>query len=163
MFVHAIRWISLLSTAVTLGALTTHVLELPNQFLLDGPLWLTVQQHLHRGWGVFTGLSEITALVSSWLLLFQIRMNRAIFGLTMLACLLLSVALAVFFMLNVPANAAISAWTATSLPPDWASYRLRWETGHVIGFICVLIALLALLRALFRDALSGAFQTHAGF
>lgn len=41
--------------AVTLSALTAHVLELPNKLSLDGPLWLAVQQHLYRGWGPYIG------------------------------------------------------------------------------------------------------------
>jgi hypothetical protein len=49
--VRALRWISLLATAVPLGATVAHVMELPNKLSLDGPLWLAVQQNLYRGWG----------------------------------------------------------------------------------------------------------------
>jgi len=54
----ALRWISLLATAVPLGATVAHVMELPNKFSLDGLLWLAVQQNLYRGWGPFIGRSR---------------------------------------------------------------------------------------------------------
>jgi hypothetical protein len=151
-----VRWLSLLSSAVTLGALTAHVLELPNKLALDGPLWLAVQQNLYRGWGPFIGPFEVTAIAATWVLLRLVRQNRSSFGLTLLAALLLSGALVIFFALNAPVNAAFASWTAATLPPDWPNYRLRWETGHAISFVLVLIAFIALLRALFREAVTEA-------
>jgi len=161
MFLRTVRWISLLGTAVTLSALAAHVLELPNKFSLNGPLWLAVQQNLYRGWGAFVGPFEVTAIVSTWLLLYLVRENRTVFGLTLLASFLLSAALAVFFVLNAPVNAAFASWTPMTLPPDWPSYRLRWETGHAASFAFVLIAFVALLRALFLDATSRASRSGA--
>lgn len=151
-----VRGVSLLSTAVTLGALTAHVLELPNKLALDGSLWLAVQQNLYQGWGPFIGPFEVTAIAATWLLLGLVRKNRSIRGLTLLAALLLSGAIVVFFALNAPVNAAFASWTVTTLPPDWPNYRLRWEIGHAIGFVLVLIAFVALLRALFREAITEA-------
>lgn len=43
MIVRVTRWTNLISAGITLGALFAHVLELPNKFSLDGPLWLAVQ------------------------------------------------------------------------------------------------------------------------
>ena len=58
--------------------------------------------------------------------------------------------LAVWFALVAPVTDALSGWTPATLPPDWSSYRHRWETGHAIhaalfaaGFISLLVALLA--------------------
>jgi membrane-bound ClpP family serine protease len=56
----------------------------------------------------------------------------------------------VFFILNQPVNVAFASWTTATLPSDWQSYRLRWETGHAISFVLVLVAFIALLRALFQ-------------
>lgn len=152
MLLGMVRWISLLSTAVTFSALVAHVLELPNKLALDGPLWLAVQQNLYRGWGPFIGPFEVTAMVSTLLLLYLVRTSPAIFRLTLVASLLLSAALVAFFLLNAPVNAAFASWTPETLPPDWPDFRLRWEAGHAISFVFVLIAFVALLRALFRDA-----------
>ncbi len=147
------RWISLLCTAITLSALAAHVLELPNKFALDGLLWLAVQQNLYRGWGTFVGPFESTAIVSTWVLLFLVRARAPIFRMTLLAAVLLSAALAVFFVLNAPVNTAFAAWTQATLPPDC---RVKWEAGHAISFVLVLVAFVALLRALVRDAIARA-------
>lgn len=149
MHVRIVRWVSLFTAAVTLGALTAHVFELPNKLLLEGSLWLAVQQNLYRGWGPFVAPFELTAIFTTWLLSFLVRKQRPIFGLTLLAASLLSVTLGVFFVLNAPVNAAFAAWTIQTLPADWSDYRWRWELGHAIGFGLVLIAFIALLRGLF--------------
>jgi hypothetical protein len=138
------------------------VLELPNKFTLDGPLWLAVQQHLYRGWGPFIGPFEVTAIISAWLLCYLARNDRPIFGLTLLASCLLSVALLVYFLLNAPVNAAFASWTPLSLPVDWPKYRWRWEVGHATSFILVLMAFVALLRGLFWDTLSRAKPSGTG-
>ena len=154
MVVRMLRWLSLVSTAVTLSALTAHVVELPNKFTLEGPLWLAVQQNLYRGWGRFIGPFEVTAIVSTWVLLYFVRKKPVIFRLILTASFLLSAGLVVFFAFNAPVNAAFASWTAATLPPDWPNYRLRWEAGHAISFLLVLIAFILLLRALFREALA---------
>lgn len=63
--VSILRWISLLATAVPLGATVAHVLELPNKFALDGPLWLAVQQSLYRGWGPFIAPFDVAAIMAT--------------------------------------------------------------------------------------------------
>lgn len=156
----SIRWISLICTAVTLSALAAHVLELPNKLALDGSLWLAVQQNLYRGWGPFIGPFEVAAIASTWVLLWRVRDNRPVRRLTLVASILLSAALAVFFTLNAPVNAAFASWTPATLPPDWQNYRLRWEAGHAASFTLVLVAFVALLRALFRDSLTTASRSE---
>jgi len=146
------RRVGLLATAGALAALTAHAVELPNKLLLDGPLWLAVQQHLYRGWGAAFGPCEIAAVVSAWVLVYLMRAHRPVFGLTLLTALLLTGALAAFFVLVAPVNAAFAHWRPTTLPADWSAYRLRWELGHALGFALVLGALVAQLRALFLDA-----------
>jgi hypothetical protein len=149
-----VHWISLLSTGVTLTALGAHVLELPNKLALKGPLWLEVQQNLYRGWGPIIGPFEVTAIIASWILLHLTGKGRPIFGLTMIASCFLTGALAVFFILNAPVNAAFASWTPATLPSDWSGYRLRWELGHATSYVLVLIAFVALLRALFLDSVT---------
>ena len=156
MLARGVRWIALICAAVTLTALGAHVLELPNKLTLDGALWLAVQQHLYRGWGTVIGPFEVTAVVAAWTLLFLSGRDRRSFAPTLLAACLLSAALAVFFALNAPVNAAFAAWTPATLPSDWPANRLRWELGHAISYVLVLIAFIALLRTLFRDTLARA-------
>jgi Domain of unknown function (DUF1772) len=153
-----LRWISLIATALPLGATTAHLMELPNKVTLDGPLWLAVQQNLYRGWGPVVGPFEIIAAVSAWALLYMVRGRRAAFALTSIAALCLSAMLAVFFVFNAPVNAAVAGWTPAALPSDWPDYRLQWESGHAISFVLALVAFCALLRAAFVEARADALQ-----
>jgi len=148
----ALRWISLLATAVPLGATVARVMELPNKFSLDGPLWLAVQQNLYRGWGPFIGPFEIVAIVSGWALACMVRGRWPAFALTVVAALCLTAMPAVFFLFNAPVNAAFAGSTVEMLPADWPNYRLQWELGHAITFALALTAFCMLLRAAFVEA-----------
>jgi hypothetical protein len=55
--------------------------------------------------------------------------------------------IAAFFILNDPVNAAVSRWTAATLPEDWPAYRLRWEAGHALAALLSVIGLLAAVCA----------------
>jgi len=65
----ALRTVNLFLAFIATIAPLAHVLELPSKLMLDGPLWLAIQQHLYRGWGTLFGPVEIAALVSSGVLL----------------------------------------------------------------------------------------------
>lgn len=158
-----LRGTSLICMLVTLGALTAHVIELPNKFSLDGALWLDVQQNLYRGWGPFFAPFEITAIIATWALLWLDRtLGRRLWP-TLLAACLISAALVVFLVLNAPVNAAFASWTKETLPHDWADYRLRWELGHAISFLLYLGAFGILLHATFRDACAPRSMANCDF
>ena len=125
-----------------------HVLELPNKLALDAPLWLAVQQHLYRGWGPFYGGPvEIIAFATTLALLVARRRDPAPLRLTLVAALAYAGMIATFVLFNAPVNAALDGWTPSSLPPDWQSFRLRWETGHALAALLAIVALVALVRA----------------
>ena len=140
---------AVISFAVT--APMAHVLELPNKFTLDGPLWLTVQQQLYRGWGAVFGPVEILALLTTLFLVWFRRGNPRAFRASLLAALVYTAMLAVFFIFNAPVNAAFNSWTVADMPADWPAYRWRWEMGHAIAAGLSIIGWLALLRASFAD------------
>ncbi len=51
-----------------------------------------------------------------------------------------------------PVNAALNdGWTAATLPPDWAAWRLRWEIGHAIRALCLALGFVALAAALLAE------------
>jgi hypothetical protein len=125
-----------------------HVLELPNKLSLDAALWLGVQSHLYRGWGPFLGgPAEVGALATSLCLAYVRRHRSTILWPTVIACIGYSSMLAVFFSLNAPVNSAVSSWTPATIPPDWSSYRMRWEIGHALAAVFSIISLAALLLA----------------
>jgi hypothetical protein len=129
-----------------------HVLELPNKLALDGGLWLTVQQHLYRGWGPFLGgPAEIGALLTAAALLFVRRSNSRTRRLTAIATAAYGAMIVAFFVFNAPVNEAVTGWTSATLPSDWPAYRLRWETGHAVAAALAAVGLVAMLRAYFVE------------
>jgi uncharacterized membrane protein len=74
------------------------------------------------------------ALVSSVLLsivLFRDRRGAA-FKLTLAGLVLMAGALVITLAVNVPIDAEISGWTATTLPAAWSNTRDHWERYHTI-------------------------------
>jgi hypothetical protein len=143
-----VRWISLIAAIVAVLAPMAHVMELPNKLAIPGPLWLDVQQTLYRGWGPFLGgPAEITAIISTFVLLvFRLRLGPN-WRLTAVAVACYTGMLLSFFFLNNPVNIAVAHWSTDTLPADWPRFRLQWEMGHLISDVLAIIALLSLLKA----------------
>lgn len=151
----SLRWINLVLAIVATLPPVAHLLELPNKLALDGPTWLAVQQLLYRGWGPVLGApAEVGALATTLVLLVVRRTNSETRRLTFVAVLSYAAMIATFFALNAPVNEAVSRWTPASLPDDWESYRLRWETGHAIALLLSVAGLVALVRAWLIEALA---------
>ena len=119
-----------------------HVLEMISKLTLDGPLWLAIQQNLYRGWGPVLGPFIVIALLLSLAHLFLPGQPRRYF---ILACVCYAAMLASFFVFNDPVNVTLNGWTASTLPPDWSAYRLRWEIGHFLSAVHSAAGFLALL------------------
>jgi hypothetical protein len=142
-----LRWANLILAALAVLGPAAHVLEMPNKLVLDGPLWLAVQQHLYRGWGPFYGAPvEIGALATSVALVVLRRRDAAALRPTLMAAVAYAGMIAVFFVFNAPVNAALNGWTAATLPTDWPSYRLRWEVGHALAALLSVVGLVAVAR-----------------
>src|SRR5690349_21755008 len=68
---HCMKWLRSIALVFAFLATTApiaHVLEMPSKFALDGPIWLSVQQHLYGGWGNVFWSIEILALICSVML-----------------------------------------------------------------------------------------------
>lgn len=155
LLMRTLRCANLILAILATVAPMAHVLELPNKLVLDGPLWLAVQQHLYRGWGpLLGGPAEIGALATTLVLLVVFqgkdRRTRWLFALAAAAYALMLVS---FFALNNPVNIAVSTWTPATLPSDWSNYRLRWEVGHALAALMSAVGLAALGRAHFLAAI----------
>ena len=139
-----LRWLALLIGFLACLAPMAHLLELPNKLRLNGPLWLAVQQNLYNGWGPVIGApTEICGLIISLVLLAANRRRQRLALLFGLAAVFYFGMLLTFFLLNAPVNEAVNTWTPATLPADWASYRLRWETGHALAAMFALLGLAA--------------------
>jgi hypothetical protein len=127
------KWVWLANLVLSLLAVLApmaHVLELPNKLSLDGELWLAVQQNLYRGWGPFLGGPvEIGALATSLFLALQRR------------------------RIGAESWPMLIASVMRALPPDWTSYRMRWEIGHALAALLSVISLAAVIQASKRPRL----------
>jgi hypothetical protein len=56
-----------------------------------------------------------------------------------------------WFVIVLPVNFELANWMSGPVPPEWASYRLRWETGHAINTALQLIGYCALLWSVVRE------------
>ena len=156
-----LRWLALLTAFLACLAPMAHLLELPNKFQLDGPIWLAIQQHLYRGWGPFIGApTEIGGLIVNLILLAINRRSARpalFFGLAALAyCgMLLS-----FFLINAAVNEAVTRWTPATLPAGWPGYRLRWEIRHALAALFALSGLSAVGAAIRQQTLWSRHNPH---
>lgn len=148
----ALRWANLILSALAVLAPMAHVLEMPNKFALDGPLWLAVQQHLYRGWGPFVGApTEIGALATSFAVLIQRRQDARVQRLMVIAVVAYAGMIGAFFAFNGPVNAALNGWTPATLPANWPDYRLRWEIGHAVAALLAVVGLASVVRGWLID------------
>jgi Domain of unknown function (DUF1772) len=146
------RWANLALGTAAAATPVAHVLERPNKLSLDKDLWLAVQQHLYRGWGPFLGgPAEIGALASSFLLAYLRRKISGSLWPTLIASAGYAGMIVVFFTMNAPVNDDVSRWTKATVPLDWTSYRMRWESGHAIAALLSVVSLAALIRAFVKE------------
>ncbi|HTK80317.1 MAG TPA: anthrone oxygenase family protein [Rhizomicrobium sp.] len=148
------KWLRNIALVVAFLATTVpiaHVLEMPSKFALDGPVWLSVQQHLYRGWGGVFWPIEILALVCSIALFSVSKGDRENRGAYLIATVCYLAVILYLLLFNDLVNDALSRWTAATMPADWAQYRLKWETGHALAALFSLFAFVTLMRTRIRD------------
>jgi hypothetical protein len=83
MSTNALRFMSLLFTALVTGASLAHLLELPNKIKLPGSDYLVVQQ-IYRGWALL-GILVAGAFFSTLALAITVRSDPHMFMLTLVA------------------------------------------------------------------------------
>lgn len=129
MFKRMLRFVGIVSSALTLGLTVTHDLEIPGKQLLSGPAWLNMQHTFYGGFAVVGGISEVAGLVSAGLLAYLLRRQREGAGLPLLAALCFAGMLAMFAFGNNPLNQQIATWTPETLPANWRQVRARGITA----------------------------------
>jgi len=147
MVVISARFISLLLTALTAGVVLGHVISRAGKMALSGPLFVTVQNTLYRGWGKKVGAIEIGAFLSTLGVSFLAQGRNTTFGLCLAASLCLLGMLFVWAVFINPINARFRAASSDAVPADWASLRERWHRFHAIRAILAVAALSALISA----------------
>lgn len=148
------RVLVLALSALTLGLTFAHVLELPQRLAYNAELWtaLTRPNALYRYFGVIGGPVEILAVIGAVIVAVVIRRPLGARRLAIFSASLHAAALVTWLAVVAPANGEIDNWTAAGTPPDWESWRLRWEAGHATSFVLLLIGYCALAAALLAES-----------
>lgn len=139
----ALRFLSLLFCALSLGPALAHLFELQNKIVLSGDEYLVVQQ-IYRGWWVL-GVGVFGALLFTLALAIVVRKRMLEFCAALVALLSLAGAQAVFWIFTFPTNQQTADWTV--LPDNWEALRTQWEYSHATGAMFHLVALVAVMIA----------------
>jgi len=156
MLLKSIRFFNLLLVALTLGMSFSHALEYPGKPNLTGADWLMLQHNIYIVFGVVGAIIEVTAIATTWIVLWQIRGWKLARVLTLGAALCATAALVVWFAYVDPVNNALNAWTPQTLPDDWVRYRDRWELGHAASAVLFALAFSGLVAAILSETENGA-------
>jgi Domain of unknown function (DUF1772) len=149
----SLRFVSLLCAALVAGLTVTHVLEIPGKRTLGGGEWLAVQHTFYGGFAIVGGIAEVLALLTTCGVLVLVRQDRTASLLTLVGALSFLGMLLSYAFGNRPINDLVASWTPSTLPPDWTSYRDRWDTVHTVSAGLAMVALITLLVATLRDTL----------
>ena len=149
MLVRVWTFLTVMLTALSLGAAIGHLLELPAKISFEGPVWLRLQQTLYGpGFGTFGAVFEVGAVVTTVVLAFLLRHHSPTFGWVLLAALCMVATHASFWIWLAPANATIAALTPETPPANWMALRTLWEYTHAARAILQAIALGALVYSI---------------
>ena len=130
----------LIVLAMALVPAGAHLFELPNKIALLPEQYMTVQ-NIYRGWALF-GIVIIAALVLTLAHAVAVRSNASAMLLSLIAALCVGLNLAVFFAFTYPMNVATANWTVT--PADFEDARRQWEYSHAANAALMLAAFTAL-------------------
>jgi hypothetical protein len=128
---------SLLVSALSLTMTSAHVLEMPQKLSYDLALYTAVNSTLHRYFAIVGGSYQILAIVAVCTLAWRARRSRTARW-TLVAAVGTTLAFVSWLVLVQPVNAAVAGGAS------WEDLRLRWEVGHLVGFILSLLGFGAL-------------------
>jgi hypothetical protein len=144
-----LRFVSLLLAALAMGMHLAHALELAPKLQWDAGLYLPVQTSLYEWFGKIGPIFEVGALISISILAYLLGKNRPAFRFTLTSSISIVLALLVWVLFVLPANAQILQMQQVSPPADWTYWRDQWQYGqagifllHLIGFSSLIWSIL---------------------
>lgn len=147
----ALRFVGLFASLLVFGLTLGHVLQSPGSRALDPMAWLQVQHTFYGGFAIVGGAAEIVGVLATAAEAIARRRDpRTALAPAVAAGCLLGTLLSYWFG-NRPVNAAVAAWTPSTLPVDWTRYRDTWETAHAISAVLSGIATVVLLVTTLRS------------
>lgn len=138
------RCLALVITALSVTMTTAHVLEMPRKLSYSIDLYTAVNSTMYLYFAIFGAIFEIGAIVAVGALAWRVRRQPSA-GWTLAAAIAVTLALVSWLILVQPVNSAVAHGAS------WSDLRMRWEVGHLVGFVLSLAGLVALAIATVRD------------
>jgi hypothetical protein len=116
------------------------VLELPQKLAYDAEMYAAVNGSLYRYFapvGAFYSLASIGMALGLAVL---VRGRGPAFRWTLAGAVCLLVAFGIWLIAVAPVNREIARTDPAAVAAAWSHLRLRWELGHVAGFVATLVA-----------------------
>lgn len=133
------RFVAILITALALTMTSAHVLEMPQKLAYDLELYGAVNASMYRYFAIVGGVYEILAILLVVALAWRGR-HAGHARWRWAAAFAVVLAFVSWLILVQPVNSAIAAgasWTE--------ELRARWEYGHLVGFVLMLVGFIALV------------------
>ncbi|MGQ2906053.1 MAG: DUF1772 domain-containing protein [Neoaquamicrobium sediminum] len=144
-----LKLLTLALTALIVIPGGAHLFELPVKLGMDEADYFTVQS-IYAGWPLFA-VPIFAAIAANGYLSWALRQHDRMAARCALAsALLISLTLAVFFLLVFPGNQVTANWT--EIPQNWEELRRNWEYGHAANALITFVALLMTGRAIVKTA-----------
>jgi hypothetical protein len=143
-----LRVLAVVFAALAMGMHLAHALELVPKRQWEPEFYLAVQSSLYLLFGIIGPVLEIGTLVLVTLVVRSVWAHRTERMLPLLSASAIALALLVWAVVVLPANAQLSSWRASHvIPPDWARWRDQWQFGQASIFLVHLVGFLALVSS----------------
>src|SRR4029453_13224030 len=111
----ALRFGSIMSTAVTMSAAVAHLMELPAKMRYERSLYVRLHRTLYPNFGRIAGVAEALSLATTGVLAWRLAKRRdQASSLTHAAAACLAAAHGAFWALVSPANTTMASWPLES-------------------------------------------------
>jgi hypothetical protein len=122
-----------------MGMHLAHALELAPKLQWDAELYIPVQTTLYEWFGRIGPIFEVGALILVSILAIRLGKGRPAFRFTLTSSITIVLALLVWVLFVLPANAQILQLQTANLPADWTHWRDQWQYGQAGIFFLHLI------------------------
>ncbi len=152
MSIRVLRAVALLLTALTMGLLFAHVLELGPKFGYPAELYIQLNNSLYVWYGPPLGaLLYVGSIVAAGVLTWLVRRRRAVLAWTGAAATLQAAALVTYFAVVEPVNQRLRPLPPGAVPEDFTALRAQWEFGHATEFALFVVAFVFLVVSVLRE------------
>ena len=151
--VETVRLLAIIAVGICLIPAGAHLFELPNKIGLPTERYMTVQR-IYDGWALF-GIPILAALLLTLANAVLARAEPVALGLSLAALAFLVLTQVIFWTFTYPMNVASQNWTVT--PENFEAARRQWEYSHAVNAVLTFAAFVAITLA----ALAGRRGTEA--